>query len=53
MIRTIDDFLHTFDGKKVDVIQLNWMLYGDNDLVCPDSWNVLERFVTPLDYDCH
>lgn len=52
-IRTIDEFLHLFDGKKVDVIQLNWMLYGDNDLVCPDRWNVLERFVTPLDYDCH
>ena len=52
-IRTIDDFLHTFDGKKVDVIQLNWMLYGDNDLVCPDSWNVIDRFVSPLNYDCH
>jgi len=50
-IHTIDEFLHTFDGKHADVIQLNWMLYGDNDLVCTESFSVLDRFVRPLPYD--
>jgi hypothetical protein len=50
-IHTIDEFLHTFDKKEVDVIQLNWMLYGDNDIVCSDSFSVLDRFVNPLPYD--
>ncbi len=50
-IRTINEFLHTFDGKKVDVIQINWMLYGDNDIVCSDGFTVLDRFVKPLPSD--
>ena len=50
-IKTINEFLHTFDEKKVDVIQLNWMLYGDNDLVCTDSFSVLDRFVKPLAFN--
>lgn len=45
---TIPQFLENkrFDGY--DMIHVNWMLYGDNDLVRNDGRPVVERFRKPL-----
>lgn len=47
----IDEFLGRFN-ETVDIIHLNWMCYGDNDIVdINDNFSVLDRFVRPLDYN--
>jgi len=38
-------------SSKYGVIHLNWMTYGDNDIVEYDSNDVLARFKVPLKYD--
>jgi hypothetical protein len=45
----IEDYLKTIKG--FDIIHLNWMSYGDNEIVEYDSNNVLERFTKPLPFD--
>ena len=52
-IKNINDFLSRFDSQ-VDIVHLNWMCYGDNDIVeLDDDYSVLRRFVQPLPYDKH
>lgn len=49
-IHNIDEFLCRFDDK-VEIIHLNWMNYGDNDHIDIEDYNVLNRFLVPLDYN--
>ena len=41
------DYLNNDIFKDIDVIQLNWVIYGDNNLLRYDNRPVLERFITP------
>lgn len=50
-IKNINDYLDTIHG--FDIIHLNWMCYGDNDIVDYTSNSVLERFTKPLPFDKH
>lgn len=50
-LHSIDEFLGRFDSR-VEIVHLNWMCYGDNDIVeLDDNYSVLDRFKMPLDYD--
>ena len=49
-LRNIRDFLARFDSQ-VDIVHLNWMCYGDNDIVDLDDYSVIRRFVFPLPFD--
>lgn len=47
----IHEFLSRFDAD-VDIVHLNWMCFGDNDICeLDDDYSVLRRFVKPLDFD--
>lgn len=47
----INDFLSRF-SQDVGIVHLNWMCYGDNDIVDIDEdFSVLPRFTRPLDFD--
>lgn len=45
-IRSINDFLSNIKG--FNSVLVNWMCYGDNDLVYKDERKVTERFVKPI-----
>ena len=45
----VKQYLSKFNGY--DIIKINWMLYGDNDLVYNDKRPLNERFTKPVDYD--
>ncbi|MGV8093839.1 MAG: glycosyltransferase family 2 protein [Mangrovibacterium sp.] len=47
----INDYLLTIND--FEVIHLNWMCYGDNDIVEYNSNKVLDRFTQPLPLDKH
>lgn len=49
-IANVHDFLSRF-STDVDIIHLNWMCYGDSDTTDISTWKVIDRFVTPLEYD--
>lgn len=51
-LRTIEEFLRNF-SDEIQVVRLNWMCYGDNDLTELGDFKVLSRFVKPLPYDKH
>lgn len=48
-ICSINDFLR--DIKDFNSVLVNWMCYGDGDLVCRDNRNVVERFLIPMALD--
>lgn len=47
----IKDFLSNEKFKNFQTIHVNWMNYGDNDLVYYEDKPVQERFKVPLEYD--
>ena len=50
-LRSIKDFLSRFDSQ-VDIVHLNWMCYGDDDIVDLDEdRSVIRRFKNPLPFD--
>lgn len=49
-ITTIKQFLSDKKYDKCDVVKINWLIYGDNDLVFYDDRPVKERFIKP-DYE--
>lgn len=44
---SINEFLSQDKFKDVDAIQINWEMYGDNDLLYYEDKPVLERFTQP------
>ena len=44
---TINEFLSQDKFRDVDAIQINWEIYGDNDLLYYENKPVLERFPLP------
>ena len=47
----ISDFLSQERFNGYDVIHLNWMIYGDNDMLYYENRPVQERFTTPAPFD--
>ena len=47
---SVQDFLKPYQGA--DVVKLNWVVYGDNDLLEYDDRPVRERFLKPAPLDC-
>lgn len=47
--KDIKAYLGKFDG--FDCIKVNWMMYTDNGLVVNDKRPLMDRFVTPMEYD--
>ena len=43
----INDYLYNSKYDKCESILLNWVMYGDNDLVRYDNRTVIERFTKP------
>lgn len=44
----IKEFLNLKQFKKNHIIHINWMCYGDNDLIINDGRKVTERFTQPI-----
>lgn len=44
----IKEYLSQKQFKKFQIIHINWMVYGDNDLLFNDGRGVLERFRHPI-----
>lgn len=51
-IKTIDAFLSRYDDN-VQIVHLNWMCYGDDEVVGLDRFDVVTRFLHPLPFDKH
>lgn len=51
-LKTIDEFLNRYDAS-VQIVHLNWMCYGDDDIVGLDRFDVVTRFLNPLPFDKH
>lgn len=49
--KTIDEYLSSILFKKYDMIHINWMCYGDSDLLESDGRPLNEQFKTPIPYD--
>lgn len=49
-IHSINEFLSRYP-EDAQIVHLNWMCYGDNDVTDLDSFNVLQRFPKPLPFD--
>lgn len=47
----IKDFLNDPRYSRFQVIHLNWMCYGDNEMLDDDGRPCVERFVEPLPFD--
>ena len=47
----VNQFLNQDKFKDADLIHVNWMCYGDNELVHYDPRPVMERFTKPLPID--
>lgn len=50
--KNIKDYLSEADKYTfnfINAIALNWMCYGDNDMLYKENGNVVERFKSPLD----
>ena len=45
--KSINDYLYNSKYDKCESILLNWVMYGDNDLVRYDNRTVIERFTKP------
>lgn len=48
---TIKEYLSDKKFNDFECIHLNWMYYGDNDIVKYDNRPLLERFTKPADYN--
>ena len=46
--KNINNFLRNKNYKKCDVIQINWVIFDDNDLVSYDNRPLQIRFTRPL-----
>ena len=51
--KTIDEYLSSILFKNFDMIHLNWMCYGDSDLLESDDRTLNEMFTKPIPYDKH
>ena len=51
--KTIDEYLSSILFKNFDMIHLNWMCYGDSDLLECDGRTLNEMFTKPIPYDKH
>lgn len=49
--RNINDYFEFIDNKDFNLIHVNWMCFGDNNIVECNTYNVLSRFNGPLDYN--
>lgn len=49
--KNIEEYLSSILFKKYDAIHINWMCYGDNDIIKYEDKPLLERFTTPIPYD--
>lgn len=49
--KSIEEYLSALYFKRYDMIHINWMCYGDNDLVHYENKPLLERFTQPIPYD--
>ena len=49
--KTIEEFLSDEKFREKNAVVINWMCYGDNDIVYNDGSGVLERFKEPANYD--
>lgn len=50
-VGTITEYLSQEKFQQFNAIKINWMCYGDNDMLTNDGRPVLERFKTPLPFD--
>lgn len=50
-IEDIHVFLENKRFFPFQAIHINWMVYGDNELLDNDGRNVIERFISPIPYD--
>ena len=48
--KKINDFLSEF-SDDVDIIHLNWMCFGDSGVIDLEGYSVLDRFLTPMDFE--
>ncbi|MBN2485926.1 MAG: glycosyltransferase family 2 protein [Bacteroidales bacterium] len=48
---SLNEYLHSIKG--FDIIHINWMCYGDNDIEEHASNSVVGRFTKPLDFNKH
>ena len=46
----INSFLYNEKFKKCETIVLNWVMFGDNDLIKYDNRTMIERFTKPIFY---
>lgn len=44
----VHDFLRRSEFKPFHVLHINWMIFGDNDVLDNDGRNVVERFSQPV-----
>jgi len=51
--KTIDEYLSQEKFNDFDAIKINWMIFGDSDLIRNDGRPLLERFTKPIDYNKH
>jgi hypothetical protein len=49
--KNVHEFLSDSRYDGFELIHLNWMCYGDNEMLDNDGRGCVERFVTPLPYD--
>lgn len=49
--KDIKDYFSQDIFKDTDAIELNWMLYNDNNQITKKEGSVLERFTKPCDFD--
>ncbi len=49
--QNVHEFLRDTRFDKFQVIHINWMCYGDNDMLDTDGRPCQERFLKPLPYD--
>ena len=49
--KTIDEYLSSILFKNFDMIHINWMCYGDSDLLESGSGTLNETFTKPIPYE--
>jgi len=49
LYKNIVEYLRFVEGKGFDLVHINWMCYGDNNIVDYNTNHVLKRFIRPLD----
>ena len=49
--KNIEEYLSSLYFKRFDMIHINWMCYGDNNLIKYEDNLLTERFTMPISYD--